>query len=195
MPPATTAPDTRLSELLPYVNAQDGYTLMLPRGWEERKNAAYEADREQGVRRFDDTSMRPSLTISIGSADGSVLICPRTCAEIWVSNLNEFAAALISTSQLIAEAFCEGDCSASESHTDVNVGDDPGRIEAPAHIDNNFPSFGTPLYQAFTIHEGRPVVLAFDYWYLDVGRLSIGFDEAKEIVSSFTFLEEEAVAP
>jgi hypothetical protein len=80
--------------------------------------------------------------------------------------------------------------SATEVSGHIALGGEAGRYKRPKPINNGL---GCPdtIYHVFAFHDGRPVVLAFDYWPLRFNEL--GTDNAwvlaQEIIDSFRFVD------
>jgi hypothetical protein len=181
-----------------YTNPVLGYELLLPPAWVA--SAEPVSDNREGVRpgspvpgvvRFGDSevSLQPALMISVGTADGEVFICETgICAPETVANLDELDAAVASVP---ASALGAPLLSTNEVLVDGEV----GRIESPRSVtcdDGCRFSTGSGMtwlpgrpqvQRAVTfLHDGRPVVLAFDYF-------SASLEEVLAIVESFRFLD------
>ena len=96
----------------------------------------------------------PALTITVGETDGSIGLCFNCSAT--VTNLDELEELVASTPSF----FTTGP---PERHSELVLGGELARSDS-AGIGNNCLGCPNAYYHVFTIHHGRPVVLAFDYW-------------------------------
>ena len=103
-------------------------------------------------------------------------MCRSRCRK----TLDELEEALISTPRFF---------SSEEIHDETLLDGGPARIEYVA-IHSNCLGCPGAKYHVFALRDGRPIVLAFDYWNLRFDRLGANtaarFDE---IVASFRFLD------
>jgi hypothetical protein len=191
------------AQLGTFVDSGSSYEVLLPDSW-----LSFEGDRSYrlvpglwnsddpegnpypGVRRFGIDGAGhgvPALTISYGEPDGSVFLCQSSatrCAEVVVQSLEDLEEVLVSTPLIYAEALCgEDGCEEREPRGDLILGGEPARFEA-AGIRNNGLGIPWAMHHVFAIHEGRPVVLAFDYWIIRFENFPVD-----EVVESFRFLD------
>jgi hypothetical protein len=185
--------------LVVYVDNQEGYQLLVPSVWaQDSRRVPYGGRPLRGVIRFGwgsgfGTRSQPALTISIGRPNGSIFLCQPFCERHRVSSLDELEAAL--TSRFVQG----GDQSPAEISGRVRLGGHIGRFERPGYgfgegLDSPWglealsgpgTCLGCPdmRYHAFTLHNGRPVVLAFDYWNIAFRRIAT--DAVAKMLASF----------
>ncbi len=201
-PGASETPFVDPTELVEFRNDDDAYRLLLPRFWLNSSPGSPSPDPDHPrVRTFGfgggaGTRGSPALTISIGEPDGSVSFCVGRCRTVVATTLDELEAELVS---LLSDA---GSAGIEELHGEVMLGGEAGRFERPDYANHGGPDsilgtggtsgsncLGCPgmLYQAYAFHDGRPVVLAFDYWTLAFERISSEY--AVQILESFEFLD------
>lgn len=198
------APSDENPPLVSYTNPVLGYELLLPPAWvasaepmSDNREGVPPGTAVPGVVRFgnSEVSLQPALMISVGTADGEVFICETgICAPQTVADLDELDAAVASVpaSALGVPLL---------STTEVLVDGEVGRIESPRSVtcdDGCWFSMrsgmtwlpGRPqVHRTVTfLHDGRPVVLAFDYF-------SASLEEVRAIVESFRFLDSDATTP
>ena len=197
--PATT-PDS--NALVPFGGENLGYELLLPTGWVESADSP-----EAGVTTFgsgsgSSTRNRPALTISLGGSDGSLTVCQPVCEQVEVTTLEEIQAELVS---VMAAPDPEPPDWPRLVHGDVTLGGEHGRFERPDYLrvgdpedaDLSLPPnrggncLGCPdmRYQFYVIHDGRPLLLAFDYWTIEFEAISS--DVFRQILESFRFLDAD----
>ncbi len=77
----------------------------------------------------------------------------------------------------------------TEESGDLVLGGEPGRFERPVYLTDSHGCLGCPwmLYNVFAIHDGRPVVLAFDWWNIDFEQISADYFD--QMLTSFRFLD------
>jgi hypothetical protein len=198
-------PPQNPTELLLYSNADDGYEVLLPRFWVESAaelldsaGAPYGGVTAFGSGTGAGTSGSPGLTISIGAPDGSVVAnCAPpedldgppgdvVCHSVTAATLDELGNALISVPVAFAESG-QPDMPV-EIQTNLTLAGEPGREERPTYLGDGANCLGCPgmLYHAFLVHEGAPVVLAFDFWIVEFEELSPAY--LTEILESFRLL-------
>jgi hypothetical protein len=190
------------TELVLHTDEDAGYELLLPRFWEtDSREVPRGEGTVPGVMTFSlgsgfGTRESPGLTISVGEEDGSIFLCQPGCRRIEVSSLDELEAAI---SSRFEEA---GDAAPQETSGDAQLGGEPARWERPNYRQNRaFAELGIGAmvgggnclgcpnmkYHIFTFHNGRPVVLAFDYWNIAFERLQD--DYVAQIIESFRFTD------
>jgi hypothetical protein len=174
-----------------YTNLEDGYEVLLPEWWER---TAHRWD--LGVTFFGNgggagTSGGPGLVISVGQPDGTVELCSGTCETVHVASLAELEEAIVSS----PPAICRGlgpDCGrSSEQRGDLTLAGAQARFES-ASLGGRCLGCPDAWRHVFAIVDGRPVVLAFDYWNIRFNRFSWYSDSADwvdEIVDSFRFVD------
>jgi hypothetical protein len=181
--PATTSTTEPAAKLVIYTNKADDYRLIVPESWTEWSGLEGGADLPPGVTRFGygsggATQDDPALAISIGGADGRVTLCRVRCVEVVAANLDELGDALDSTLRPLDDGI--------ELVDDIAVDEEAGRIERPERRNS---CLGCPAtLHVYAFHDGRPVVLAFDWWNIRFDRLGNGEVLLSEIVASFQFL-------
>jgi hypothetical protein len=184
---SSAATPKTIDQLVLYTNHEDGYELLLPRAWVE--SADQWKVSQAGVRRFGfgsgfGTRGSPGLTITLAGTD-HIRICPGiACPQpVLVSSLDRLEEVLESTPRSFSDV---------ETAGDLNLGGEPGRFEYAA-TRNNCLGCPSAFYHAFTFHDGRAIVLAFDFWNWKFQRLenphSDGFP-LEAILESFRFLDE-----
>jgi hypothetical protein len=199
---ASPPPFVDPTELVEHADAEAGYEVLVPRFWEESVRPARGGEGDvPGVTRFGSgggaaTGGNPGLTISIGEPDGSIFLCQPRCEQVVVTSLDELEAAISSRYE---EA---GDAAPQEVSGTMQLGGEAARWEHPDYRQGRaFAELGIgPMtgggnclgcpnmrYHAFTFHDGRPVVLAFDYWNIAFERLQTAY--VAQIIESFRFLD------
>jgi hypothetical protein len=141
-----------------YSNLESGYEVLLPAQWASEPTAHVRPGGRNatafGSGRGAGTRGAPALTITVGETDGSIGLCFNCSAT--VTNLDELEELVASTPSF----FTTGP---PERHSELVLGGELARSES-AGIGNNCLGCPNAYYHVFTIHHGRPVVLAFDYW-------------------------------
>jgi hypothetical protein len=165
-----------------YRNDLDGYQLLVPDAWEGR---TYEPIPD-GVRMFGSglDQPYPALTMSIGRPDGGVQICRTArCELVQATTLDELGEVLRASPPELDRP---------EQRADTVLGGVAARVEwirTGSIIWAPVPAFR----YVYTIHEGRPVVLAFDHWLnrcLGCGdQFKLTNSVLDEIIGSFEFLD------
>ncbi len=202
-PEASVAPIVDPTRLVTMVDEEAGYQILMPQAWSEDARPFLDgAEPYPGVRRFGAdgaSSGIQALTISVGTSDGSLYLCQVLCRNVVVASLDQLDDAIVSVPTEYEDAV-EG-----EKHGELLLGTDIGRFEKPGY---NNPAdipyglgpisqgtancLGCPwmLYHAYVIHNGRPVVLAFDFWNIAFERISV--DYVVRMLESFRWLDEPA---
>lgn len=200
----TTASPSEATELVMHSDPVDGYELLLPRFWEtDSRRVPRGQGTLPGVMTFSlgsgfGTRDAPGLTISVGQPDGSIFLCQPKCRRVVVSTLEELEAAISSRFEEAGDAAPPPPEVSGELQLGGEAGlfERPGYEQDPAHSDLGIGGMvwggnclGCPnmKYHAFTFHDGRPVVLAFDYWNIAFERLQT--DYVARIIESFRFLD------
>jgi hypothetical protein len=194
-PMTSTEPTPELSdELRLFTNVEGGYELLLPASW---ANAPEDLDFGDGQiatafgrGRGAGTRTDPGLTIIVGGSDGSITPCS-SCDRVTVTSLSDLEEAVVSTPRF----FTSGP---AERHADVMLGGEPARSER-AGIANNCLGCPDAYYHVYAIRDGRPYVLAFDYWTVRFGSLALpdGSEQPfqpstlEAILDSFVFVDRE----
>ena len=191
------------TELVLYSNPDDGYEMLMPRFWQESAAVLGDPDGNPypGVQAFGEDGAgngTPGLIVSLGSPDGSVFancsgppqegpppLPPPECRQFVATSLDELQAEVTSVPSYYAGA--EG--VPTEESGDFVLGGEPGRFERPVYLTDGHGCLGCPWIVAntFAIHDGRPVVLAFDWWNVDFERISP--DYIDQMLASFRFLD------
>jgi hypothetical protein len=198
---ASNAPFVDPTRLVPFVDDNAGFQILMPASWASNTRqflngtAAY-----PGVRKFgsDGTSSGiQALTISVGQTDGSISLCQVVCRQVVVTTLDELDDALVSVPQDFVSAV------GPETHGELLLGTDMGRFEKPGYqnpagIPYGLGPISQPvanclgcpwmLYHAYAIHQGRPVVVSFDFWNIAFERISV--DYVVRMLESFRWLNE-----
>lgn len=202
---ASATPFVDPTELVVYRNGEDGYEIRIPRFWDIPRGPyeqPFTHEQYAGVRVFGSgrgfgTGGDPALTISVGRPDGSIFLCQSSaCHRIVATSLDELEAALPALPETI-------DSSVPRKKTGSFVlGGERARFQRPGYrlAGGGFPErgisgiaggncLGCPavVYYAFTLHDGRPVVLAWDWWTIAFETYSPEY--VVEIIDSFRFLE------
>jgi hypothetical protein len=158
-----------------YRNEADGYELLVPDDWPMREEDLAPA----GVQMFGQAvdHAYPALSVSLGTSDGSVEVCRSfRCTTVDADSLAELDQVLQAAAPPLPW---------EEEHRDATLGGHRARIET-------FRSRGTvwadpAFHYVYTVRGGQPVILAFDYWTIRLGRISSAMLE--EIIASFRFLD------
>jgi hypothetical protein len=193
-PPGSEEPFVDPTELVTYTNAEDGYELLMPRFWLEGEGTRQDPRTNEpvvGLRTFASgrgfgTRDQPALTISIGQPDGSFTVCQRACQEFVAADLQAMGQAVIT----IAEEFTSIPNGPIEEQGDLVLGGEVARFERPVYPSRQaFNCLGCPwmYYHLYTIHGGRPVLLAFDFWTIEFEAIST--DYLTQMLESFRFLD------
>lgn len=198
-PSASQEPFVDPTELVPFGGAELGYEILVPRVWAESAGSP-----EPGVTTFGSgagfgTEGLPALTISLGDPDGRVTLCQPSCELIVATTLDQVQDALVS--MMARTAGSPG--WPRLAHGDVVLGGESGRFERPDYLRRGDPEsvglrprfgesngcLGCPdmRYQLYVIHDGRPLVLTFDFW--TVAFEVISYDYFLEITRSFRFVD------
>jgi hypothetical protein len=179
-------------ELELFINRAEGYELLLPAIW-----APTEVERgdSQTATAFGSgagfgTRSAPALTIIVGETDGSITPC--TCPRTKVSSLDDLEELVVSTPSF----FHTGP---PEQHSELTLDGEQARSES-AGIGNNCLGCPDAFFHVYAIHDGRPFVLAFDYWTvrfrtISTPEIDLNFSPQTldTILNSFRFLEPAAV--
>lgn len=158
LPPfAAGDPDLALER---YTNAEAGYSVLLPHRWIE---AAHDAT----------DSALPGSTAVVFEAEGPdpLKISVGTPGSMTLGELEDI---LVSTPRFY---------SSNESHDYRFLDRDLAGVETPA-IGTNCLGCPQARIHVYAIHDGRPVVLAFDYWMIRFG--SLGDRESRQIIDAIT---------
>jgi hypothetical protein len=167
-----------------------GFELLVPESWELRQDLPVKEDDESGEERLSRwvfgfgsgafTSQAPALAVSVGNEEGAVFVCGYDdgCRSAVATTLDQLSDLLVSFN-----SFFPG----TEVGGETTLLGDPGRFEHPQPINN---CLGCPgKYHVYTIHDGRPVILSFDWWNIRFGRLGDGRALVGTILDSFQLLE------
>jgi hypothetical protein len=194
------------TEQVLYTNADDGYEILLPRYWVAGESELLDpaGTPYPGVTAFGagvgfGTRDSPGLAISVGQAAGTVFAncAPEdtegpppyepVCHSLTATSLDELGTALISVPLVYAESGQPG--MPVEIQNDLTLSGEPAREERPTYLGSTFNCLGCPgmLYQAFLIHAGAPVVLAFDFWIVEFEEMSPTY--LTEVLESFRLLD------
>jgi hypothetical protein len=180
-PAPTTVPhDWDDRTVRPISNPEDGYKLLLPSQWEEVSAPRVNGEPAAGIRRFRAPSgSNRALTISIGEPNGTVRICDPSCREVERQlSLDILQETLISSPEATDWR---------EVHGDTVIGGEAARFERPNTGGIIWDAAHPTFQHFFALHDGRPVVLSFDYW--PIRRGAIEAVTMRDIVDSFRFLE------
>jgi hypothetical protein len=200
-----SAPPPDPTEQVLFTDADQGYEILLPRFWRDSASALLDpaGTPYPGVTAFGSgtgagTSEAPGLTISIGQPDGSVFAnCvpgaveppygDPVCHPLTATTLDELGAALISVPLEFAESGAPD--MPVEVQADLTLSGEPAREERPTYLGDGHSCLGCPgmLYHAYTVHNGRQAVLAFDFWNVEFERISPAY--LTEMLESFRFLD------
>jgi hypothetical protein len=212
-PPTTVA---SAADLVPFVNEEDGYSLLLPESWVSWPRS------RPGVRTFGEgsgimTYGWPALAISIGDADGAILLClDGNCGqEAKAVNLVELEAAMLSVLPDESPWKKAVDGTGGSIPAEVEHGDDWAGfyqahdwLGAEVTLDGGQVRFLVPELPVLLVGGGhgclgcagklfvlsfqneRPVVLAFEWWNIEFDRLGDGEALVADILQSFRFLDE-----
>lgn len=180
---ASPTPFIDPTELVTWTNAEDGYAIDLPRTWTERLTEKAPAVTGFGSGRGAGSRSQPAVMVSVGTPAGDVAICQDRwliCSTVTVATLDDLGAAIVAVPAEFAQAVQSG------RGGDTVIGRDPARYAQPA-IGHN--CLGCPglRYVAYTIHEGRPVVISLDWWMIRFEGVRGPY--LQRILDSFRFLE------
>ncbi len=177
-PVSSPTPFVDPTELVPYVNSEVGYEILVPRFWGAGTDPAPTVHAFGSGRGFG-TRGSPALTVSVGSTKGAITICqtPTGCDDVVVKQLADLEAALISAPEDMPLREVSGDLELAGSH---------GGFKHPEQSGN---CLGCPrmVYHAYAIVSGRPVVISIDWWTIHFGTLPGAYIE--DILSSFRLLD------
>jgi hypothetical protein len=201
-------------DLVLYSNEEDGYELLLPESWvagATGPNGSYTepstlTESYEGVRRFGhafSTESLPALTISIGEPDGSVTYClgyySLTCERASLDDIEEIKELLV-TSQEVKCAGVNG-LHGSVIQWETTLGGEPAgamRLDSVHDVCRVSRGSGSMMFGGirgshhivYTIHDGEPVILAFDR--MTVETFAGIRRELPAILESFRFLERSS---
>ena len=170
---ASASPDAATSGMVLYQDPEDGYELMLPSVWVSTaggvstRTVVEPSEFFPGVRRFGRVSLgldgvgsyldHPSLTVSVGTADGRVEACDwqsPVCHMVTVHSLSELADALDTAPSI------DGWAGPVEVTEDMSLDGLPAQAKRPRGA-GFCPGCGFHSY-VYAIRNGHPIVLAFD---------------------------------
>jgi hypothetical protein len=214
-PPTTVASS---ADLVPLVNGKDGYSLLVPESWTAwTANPHRPGVRAFGQGSGIGTYGWPALAISIGDPDGFIFLCPdSSCGqEARAGNLVELEAAMLSVLPDESPWAKASELSGESVPAEVEHGDDWSFYQAHDRLGAEevtldgeqvrflLPGLPVPLAGGghgclgcagklfvLSFHEGRPVVLAFEWWNIEFDRLGDGTALVNELLKSFRFLDE-----
>jgi len=189
------------TELIPFVDTAAGYELRIPRYWAPTEKPLAPGVHAFGSGRGFGTRTDPAFTISVGDPDGTVTICQdvgHRCGTVVVESMNELQAVLHVRPESLAGNIPKG-ARTGELVIDGQPGGwkRPGYPSAPGGAGvyglggalSGGNCLGCPgvLYHAWTIKDGRPIVISIDFW-------SLAFDEfdpeyLAEIIDSVHLLD------
>ena len=155
--------------LTPFRNEAGGYELGLPASW-------------LGGLVADDVVELVGVTIVAGDRDGHLDTCGIDlwpCADTPITTLARIDDAIDCAPSLYASSF-------PERHADTTLGGEPARIES-LKIPRKFVSGPPAWYCVYAIHDGRPYVLAFDYWSIRYTPFFAA--RVDKIIASFKFID------
>jgi hypothetical protein len=196
---ASPAPFVDPTELVRFGGQELGYEVLLPRVWVESADSPAAGVTTFGSGRGAATRGSPALTISLGDRDGSITVCQARCEQVEATTLEEIEAVLVSVMEAPDP---EPPGFPRLVHGDVSLGGEPGRFERPDYLRRGDPEdadlrprmsggncLGCPdmRYQLYVLHDGRPLLLTFDFW--TVAFEAISFDYFRQIIESFRFLD------
>ena len=184
---AKAARASALGDLARYTDPAGRYAVSLPATWTPRPvldggPTIKEADAIQFGTAVD--REYGALTISIGRPDGSIQLCEGSlggaaftfCRDLVVDDLDTLAEAVFVQPENTATRRVEEE--------EAVLGGEPARMERPTSSQE---LFGPERFQVvYAIHDGIPVVLAFDHWTIRAGKLSQ--ETLRQILESFEFL-------
>jgi hypothetical protein len=164
-----------------YRSAEDGYEIEVPTEWLPEVGSP---DRIASIGQTIFTSRRwgRALSITVGEVDGTIWACDQSCRYVTATTLDQLEQAIGSASPIRPDW--------GETSGPMAIGGEPARYERPIPIAT---CLGCPStsYTVFAIHEGRPIVLAFDYWLLRLNRMGVdSWAIAQEIIDSLRFFAE-----
>jgi hypothetical protein len=186
-------PDAQFDdELLPFESPQGNFEILIPESWEpwpsdpvQRTSASEDGQEALTAWRFGKgsgggTRGAPALVVSIGTEGGGILACGYvSCQERVATTLDGLDEALISTPDFFPGVEVGG--------VTTMLGG-TAWFEHPEYVNNGL---GAPSeYYVYAIRNGRPVVLAFDWWNIRFARLGDGAALLGSIIESFHLLED-----
>lgn len=177
--------------LVQYSNVDDGYQLSLPDDWEVTLPVR-NGDPVPGVRRFGSgVHAVGALMISIGDANGSIRLCAPFCIEaVGLTSLDDLYEAL-RTPELAGPPIESpyGPISRTTMWMVVRgattLGGEPAGFVRPDN--RGGPSSDSEYHHVYAFHEGRPVVISFEYGSVRFGRISER--TLTQILESFQFTD------
>lgn len=186
-------PSVDPAELLPFEDPDAGLEMLVPRFWAERLIEGFPGLHGFGAGRGFGTHGDPALTISVGAPDGTVTICQgvgHSCKTVVVKSLEELADVLRSGPDRPDMPVPD------EIAGELILAGEPGRWKRPGYATPPLPGpfglnringggcLGCPgaLYHAFTIKDGRPIVLSYDFWTIAFGEVPV--DDLEAIIES-----------
>jgi hypothetical protein len=155
--------------LRPFRNEAWGYELGLPPSWLDGLVA-------------DDVVEYVGVKIVAGDRDGHLGTCGIDlwpCADKPITTLGQIDDAIDCAPKLYASSF-------PERHADTTLGGEPARIESLT-IPRKYVAGPPAWYCVYAIHDGRPYLLAFDYWSIRYTPFFAA--RADKIIASFEFID------
>jgi len=196
IPLVSPTPFVDPTELVPYMNNEVGYEILAPRDWAEgTDHAGVVGVHEFGAGRGFGTRSDPAMTISVGAPDGTVSVCQgvaRTCRTEVATTLDELDELLTSMDAEFADAV------PAEVTGELILAGQAGRFKRPGYKLQSTAAndsgigditggncLGCPgfFYHAYTVKDGRPIVISIDYWTIAFSELSPEY--IRQILASF----------
>jgi hypothetical protein len=188
---AEASPEASEAGLIRYTMEEGGYEISVPAAWQVRNDlfgsgGFYTADPSLPVAGWGRALERQYvalMTISVGDSQGRIRLCQAGgCFHTYEvgTTIEEMDAAIDSMTQP------EGFPTMTESRRDGSLGGEPALFVG---ITSPHGWTATPQFRhVFAVHEGRPVVVAFEHWAL----MNAPGDERHswlQVVDTFRFLD------
>jgi hypothetical protein len=131
----------------------------------------------------------PALSVSIGSKDGTVLVCNQglSCDEVHATSLEELADLVVGAEAATLSRMNETVSvlgSFAEMRQDITLDGEPARYESFVYPGTMW--LGAPAFNhVLAFIGGRPVVLAFDHWTFNTPLSA----RERQIIESFRLLD------
>jgi hypothetical protein len=180
-PPAPVEPAD--GPLTTFVNRRDGYRLRVPATWRWHVVDAVGAPPAISfqIPTASGSAGRFAIGISIGTEAGWITLCRPECAAVRTRTIVALERILDSVPDLPIR----------DSARAIRLGGERGRLEFPGPTRYTL-CFPDAMYHAFTIHDGRPVVLRLNYCRMQSHELKERGepnDLMTRMLASFRFLD------
>jgi hypothetical protein len=170
--------------LITFIDRQAGFRIRLPATWRSRTAESggappaivFQIPTPSG------SAGRFAMSVSIGTRDGRITLCTPKCAAVRALSVDELAQYLVPARGSYSR----------DAVRDIELGGEQGRLEVPKSI--ALPHYCLPefVYDAYAIHQDRPVVLRISYCVTRPGGTpepGLPSDLVTRMLESFEFLD------